>query len=220
MKKPVIQLRKTMPPYDWVSLMDAYRRFVKEQHVVLEIGASNPQLTHDLSWYCEKVIGVELMPDRIPSGFDNVKYIRGDWQYLTDVVERESIDIAVSRHVIEHIPDDLAALNQLYEVLKPGGIALINTPNRKRLTRTIIDSIKGEREFPWWEHVREYTEEDLLRLIDSSKFTKFEIKPLVLGLFGGEVFVYFESVPPRFRKYANLWEVHLFKDHYTPGINK
>ena len=82
------------------------------------------------------------------------------WQKLTKFIPKESIDIVISSHTIEHIPDDLRAINEIYKVLKPGGRAIINTPNRKRLTRAIMEVFTGERKFPWWEHIREYTEDD------------------------------------------------------------
>lgn len=54
-------------------------------------------------------------------------------------------DVVVSFQVIEHIKDDRLFLEELYRVLKPGGQAIISTPNiKKTLTRN-----------PW--HEREYT---------------------------------------------------------------
>lgn len=198
--------------FHWVSLVRSYRRFVKTSDTVLEIGASTVESTRELSRYCRNLIGLELLPERTPSDFDNVHYITGDWQQLSRYVEPGTIDVAIASHVIEHIPDDLEAVNELFTALKPGGIALISTPNRKRLTRTIIELFTGEREFPWWEHVREYTEDDLVELIESSLFEQYTILPLVFGLHGGPVFIYSEKVPRRFRKYANFWEVQLYKE--------
>jgi hypothetical protein len=75
-------------------------------------------------------------------------------------------------------------VRRLDKVLKPGVMALLNTPNRKRLSRSLVEIFSGEREFPWWEHLREYTEED---------------------------FVYMKKVPDTLRRFANYWETHLFK---------
>ena len=63
-----------------------------------------------------------------------------------------SFDVVVSFQVIEHIENDLFYLQEIERVLKPGGIALITTPNRKQsLTRN-----------PW--HIREYLAEELKQL--------------------------------------------------------
>ncbi|HLB60135.1 MAG TPA: class I SAM-dependent methyltransferase [Patescibacteria group bacterium] len=197
--------------YDWYSIMQSYQQYVTKKATVLEIGASTPSHTKELARYCKRVIGVELMPERVPKNSDNITYKLEDWQYLTRVVHHNSIDVAFSTHVIEHIPNDLKAINELYEVLKPRGIALINTPNRERLVRVIIELFTGKRTFPYWEHQREYTEKDLIALLKKSKFEKYTIIPVVFGLHGVPIFIYFEKVPKIFRRYANFWEIHLFK---------
>lgn len=204
-------IRSNKVCFDWESLFRSYRHYVTESDTVLEIGASNVERTKDLSRYCGRLIGLELFPERTPEDFENVTYVTGDWQQLTKVIGKKTIDVAVSSHVIEHVPDDSKAIEELYGVLRPRGVALINTPNRKRLTRAIIEIFTGERQFPWWEHQKEYTEEDLFKILDRSPFIDYAIIPRVLGLHGGPVFIYLESVPDLFRRFANFWEVHLFK---------
>lgn len=198
--------------YDWKYLIRSYKRYVKKSDVVLEIGASVKNKTVELSKYCKKLIGVELMPERTPRSFKNIEYKTGDWQKLTEFIPKESIDVAVSSHTIEHVPNDLVAINQLYSVLKKNGKALITTPNRKRLTRTIIELFTGEKKFPTWEHVREYTIKDMEELILKSKFkSNFQIIPLVFGLHGGYLFVYVESPQENFKNLANYLFVILNK---------
>ena len=197
---------------DWVSLLQSYKKHVTKTTTVLEIGASNVERTMDLSKWCRKLIGVEVFPERKPDDFDNVTYQIGDWQRLSEVIQPDSIDVAVSSHVLEHIPDDAKAIDELYTVLKPGGVALLNTPNRKRLVRAVIEIFTGERKFPFWEHQREYTEGDLLCLLKASRFRKFQILPVVFGVHGGPFFWYLESVPRHFKRFANFWEIHLFKE--------
>ena len=202
---------KYVKPYGWTHLLTSYKIYVKETSTVLEIGASNIQYTRDLSLYCHKLIGLELLSRLTPKNFKNVEYINDDWKYLSEFIKPESIDIVVASHVIEHMKDDLQAINELYTVLKPGGVALLTTPNRERLTRTIIELFTVERRFPWKEHEREYVESDLLKLIEASKFKKFKIVPVVFGLHAGPVYIYLKSVPKLFKKYTNFWEIHLFK---------
>jgi len=74
----------------------------------------------------------------------------------------------------------------------------LNTPNRKRLARTIVEMFSGERKFPWWEHLREYTEDDLERLLETSLFREYKILPVVSRLHGGPIFIYMEKVPELF----------------------
>lgn len=207
--KPFLLSNKT--GYDWESLQHSYQNYVTPTATVLEIGASNLDRTKEINRFCIKFIGIELFPERKPNNFENVNYLIGDWQYLSNVVLPQSIDLAISSHVIEHVPDDLKAINELYTVLKPGGIALINTPNRKRLTRAIVETFTKERIFPHQEHQREYTEKDLHDLLNRSLFKNFKIIPVVFGICSGPISLYIKNVPHLFKKYANFWEIHLFK---------
>ncbi len=197
--------------YDWVSVLESYRKYVTPASRVLEIGASRIDKTKELSRWCSELVGVELLPKRTPQNFGNVRYVTGDWENLSALVSRESIDLAISTHVIEHVPNDLKAMNELYEVLKPGGRAVLNTPNRKRLVRAAIEKFSGERVFPFGEHVREYLEKDLTQLLSASRFRKCEIYPVVFGVHGGPFFLYSTLVPKRLRGLANFWEIHLLK---------
>ena len=44
-----------------------------------------------------------------------------------------AFDLVYSFHALEHIADDRGALREMNRVLKPGGLACIGTPNRRRL---------------------------------------------------------------------------------------
>jgi ubiquinone/menaquinone biosynthesis C-methylase UbiE len=40
--------------------------------------------------------------------------------------EDNQYDVILCNHVLEHIPDDTKAMQELYRVLKPGGMAIAN----------------------------------------------------------------------------------------------
>jgi len=78
-------------------------------------------------------------------------------------IEDKSFDTIISFQVIEHIEDDDLFLNEIFRILRPGGKAIITTPNIKMtLTRN-----------PW--HIREYTSKELID-ISSKYFPNVEIK--------------------------------------------
>jgi 2-polyprenyl-3-methyl-5-hydroxy-6-metoxy-1,4-benzoquinol methylase len=92
-------------------------------------------------------------------------------------LSENSYDCVVSFQVIEHIQDDHLFLKEIHRVLKPGGLALLTTPNRSMsLSRN-----------PW--HIREYLPHQLQTLA-TPIFSKVELK----GITGNDkVMNYYEK---------------------------
>lgn len=89
------------------------------------------------------------------------KFIEQNIPPFTNIADN-TFDYVVSFQVIEHIAKDALFLEEIHRVLKPGGRAIITTPNRKRsLTRN-----------PW--HVREYEAQELANLMGKF-FPKLEL---------------------------------------------
>lgn len=75
--------------------------------------------------------------------------------------EENSFDVVFCNHVLEHISDDTKAMQELYRVLKPGGLGVFQIP--QDLSRTVTfedDSITDPKEraklFGQYDHVRVY----------------------------------------------------------------
>lgn len=43
--------------------------------------------------------------------------------------EDDNFDVIYFNHVLEHIPDDVAALREVHRILKPGGLVILGVPN-------------------------------------------------------------------------------------------
>lgn len=75
--------------------------------------------------------------------------------------EDNSYDIIFCNHVLEHIPDDTKAMQELYRVLKPGGMGIFQIPQDLSREFTYADdSITNQKEraaiFGQYDHVRIY----------------------------------------------------------------
>ncbi|MFC6859109.1 class I SAM-dependent methyltransferase [Zunongwangia atlantica] len=92
-------------------------------------------------------------------------------------------DFILCNHVLEHIPDDTKAMQEIFRVLKPGGTAVLQIPQElDRATTFEDDSITDPKEraqiFGQYDHVRVYGRDyfDKLRSIgfkvDEVNFTK------------------------------------------------
>lgn len=75
--------------------------------------------------------------------------------------ENNSFDIILCNHVLEHIPDETKAMQELYRVLKPGGMGIFQVPQdltRKKTFQddSITDPKERTRIFGQYDHVRIY----------------------------------------------------------------
>ncbi|MBQ0768107.1 MAG: methyltransferase domain-containing protein [Bizionia sp.] len=72
-----------------------------------------------------------------------------------------SYDIILCNHVLEHIPDDTKAMQELYRVMKPGGYGVFQIPQdlSRDITfedNTITDKAERAKIFGQYDHVRIY----------------------------------------------------------------
>ncbi|MBU3822031.1 class I SAM-dependent methyltransferase [Flavobacteriaceae bacterium XHP0103] len=75
--------------------------------------------------------------------------------------EDNSFDVILCNHVLEHIPDDTKAMQELYRVLKVGGMGIFQIPQDLSREKTFEDnSITDKKErakiFGQYDHVRVY----------------------------------------------------------------
>lgn len=73
--------------------------------------------------------------------------------------EANTFDVAFCNHVMEHVTDDIKAMSELYRVLKPGGWAIIQSPQDWSRASTYEDASitdPKEREKHFWQddHLR------------------------------------------------------------------
>jgi SAM-dependent methyltransferase len=71
----------------------------------------------------------------------------------------DSFDLILASHVLEHIPDDVAAMGELRRVLRPGGVAILAVPYWGDTTRedlSITDPEERRRLYGQTDHVRMY----------------------------------------------------------------
>ena len=97
-------------------------------------------------------------------------YLAEGYQYKLDMqtdlsnmhnVRAEQIDLLVACDVLEHMPDHLGALREIYRVLKYGGWAVLTVPQKDNLEKTFEDSAANtpqerERLFGQHDHLRIY----------------------------------------------------------------
>jgi ubiquinone/menaquinone biosynthesis C-methylase UbiE len=99
---------------------------LKPEHTILDAGCgrSAPVLSKYIG-RAVKLIGVDLEDYTSSSG--EIEYIQGNIASIE--VPSASIDIVISRAVLEHVPDPSAVFSEVDRILKPGGSFIFLTPN-------------------------------------------------------------------------------------------
>ena len=93
--------------------------------------------------------------------------------------EENTFDIVFSNHVLEHIEDDKKAMNELYRVLKPGGMGIFQIPQDLNLEKTYEDFTitspeERSKHFGQYDHVRVYGR-DYFNRLRAAGFTVNEV---------------------------------------------
>lgn len=102
--------------------------------------------------------------------------------------EDQSFDVIFCNHVLEHIPDDKKAMQELFRVLKPNGWGIFQIPQDLKRVRTFEDNSITDRNerakiFGQYDHVRIYGQDyfDKLRAVgfkvDEIDYTK-QLSPI------------------------------------------
>jgi 2-polyprenyl-3-methyl-5-hydroxy-6-metoxy-1,4-benzoquinol methylase len=128
---------------------------------------------------------IKNLAEKFPQG----KFLSMNIPPLGDLKDN-TYDFVVSFQVIEHIKNDELFLREIHRVLKPGGTALLTTPNRKMsLTRN-----------PW--HIREYLPGEL-KALATKIFPAVQMK----GITGNEkVMQYYEENKKSVQRYTR-WDI-------------
>lgn len=167
-------------------------KYIKKDSLVLDVGCGTGIHTSILKQKTKRITGLDLKNFVKEKYKFDFKLILGDGKKIP--FEDKHFDFITCWDVIEHVEKDEVFLREIYRVLKPGGLLLISTPNKDRLSNRII-SIFKEIRYPYylgtnldWEgdvwHIREYREEELEKLATKIGFKVVVKEGIYLGFYG------------------------------------
>ena len=101
-----------------------------------------------------------------------------------------SVDMFMCSHILEHVPNDRAAMRELFRILKPGGFGIVMVPLVVGVTETQEDPAINTPELRWRyyaqdDHLRLYGTEDLVARLSAAGFV---VRSLDRAHFGADVF--------------------------------
>ena len=163
--------------FDWVDFSDEQR--------VLDIPCGRGFYLNMIRYVSDcEIIGAELDWDIIQKARANVGHL-GIPLNNTDIYHlpyrSNSFDAVILSEVLEHLDDDVAALREVYRVLKPGGVVAITVPHANypfwwdpinKTLETLFNTHIQRGVFAgiWANHVRLYLPDELRTAVDDAGF--------------------------------------------------
>lgn len=165
---PEVQRARNKLP-DYMKIEEALSEMLRPRGDIVEIGSYSGILMHAFRLRGWRVKGVE--PDGRAVEFSrNVYGIDVCHGTLKSAdLDRESADAVVMLHVIEHVDDPAANVRAVMQILRSGGIFVVETPVYDSLMYRLLG--RRERSISCNGHVFFYTESTLVRLLNNCGFT-------------------------------------------------
>ena len=109
----------------------------------------------------------------VANDFEN-EFLSNSQEDITNLTfDSEHFDLIICYHILEHIPDDSKAIQELYRVLKKQSTLLAQVPFKKGKTDedlTITDPVKRKERFGQEDHVRYYGKDDFIEKLSLAGF--------------------------------------------------
>lgn len=148
---------------------------------ILDIACGSGFGTELLSRKAEFVLGVDYLEEyiikareRYPEN-NRLRFAVGDAQHFVYQGREGQFDLVTSFHTLEHVSDDRSMLVSLYRNLRPSGQLVLEVPlQTKRPLGVPIN--------PY--HLREYTQEQIVSLVESAGFTITNLLGVCRSLYG------------------------------------
>jgi SAM-dependent methyltransferase len=191
--------------YEWIGARIAGVR-------VIDMACGEGYGSEVLSRSAASVLGLDANPEahehaRLRYRRQNLEFDRG---MVENYGEPSSYDAVVFLQTIEHVQDPAGVLRHFRDLLAPGGVAYVSTPN----VLTLAPRGEARSGNPW--HVREYRAEEFRELCESV-FERVEL----LGLFHARK-LHAHAVALRLgwdRVHARLGVTKPFYDRLIPAIS-
>ena len=133
---------------------------------ILDVGCGGGLLSQELQKY-GKIVCIDLSAEAV--NFAKARGVNAEKSSIIDYKKENGYDCVIALDVLEHCEDDLLAIKNIYNLLKPGGVAIVFVP--------ALNCFWGEQDIVS-HHKRRYTREEL-----DQKFRTSDFNTLTLSYF-------------------------------------
>ena len=143
---------------------------------LLEVGCGNGRMLRDMQSFGWQVYGVDFDEAAVAKAREKgLQVAHGDLH--SQRYPDDHFDAIVMSHVIEHVHEPSAILQECHRILKPGGRLVMVTPNSDGLGHRLFGANWRGLEPP--RHLHIFNVKTLTRLLDKERFIECEVKSTV-----------------------------------------
>jgi len=164
--------------FTYKIILKTFDKYINKNEKILDIGCGSGSLAIYYTSKGNRVVGIDISGKAIESARKSaqlldLKNIEFKVMNFPLQAPKEKFDRVICSEVIEHLEDDMLALNKVYKLLKPQGKALITTPSKNAPLHRLgyaknFDIRVG--------HLRRYTMEELVKKSKKAGFKIIETK--------------------------------------------
>jgi 2-polyprenyl-3-methyl-5-hydroxy-6-metoxy-1,4-benzoquinol methylase len=160
-----------------VGLLGGYRTVVNRETrpIWVDVGCGDGALLMTATDYGFAAVGLETRADAV----ERIKTLGGN-ALRHDFMELKFevvVDVLSMMDVLEQVPFPRAALRKAAQVLRPGGVLVISTPD---LTSSIWKALDAEKLNPYWQDLERYHNFSRDRLVTLLRDSDFDIVDFAL----------------------------------------
>jgi|TARA_B100000767_G_scaffold275789_1_gene315660 2-polyprenyl-3-methyl-5-hydroxy-6-metoxy-1,4-benzoquinol methylase len=146
-------------------------KFVSGKRVA-DFGCGSGDFLRLVKPYCESVMGIELQQECVDTlNNDGISCVNN-----LDAIEDNSLDVIVSYHVIEHLPNPLETLTELMKKVVSGGQVLVEVPHANDFLLSVVACEEFKQFTLWSQHLVLHTRESLKKTLEFVGFTDIQVE--------------------------------------------
>lgn len=164
-----------VPDYERASLCARRERTLAQFHVgktIADFGCGRGDFLRAVKAKSASAAGIELEEDyRARLQADGIDCFAS----LAEIADG-TLDTLFSFHVMEHLPDPMAVLADMFAKLKPGGVLVAEVPHASEFLLSQVECEAYKRFTLWSQHLVLHTRESLARLIRHAGFGQVTVE--------------------------------------------
>jgi len=170
-----VELKSSKPDFERTN--DAQRRFKSNLKFVAgkkiaDFGCGSGDFLKLVNPFCESVVGIELQQNYV----DDLNAVGITCTNNLESVDDDSLDVIVSFHVIEHLPNPLDILALLMRKVASGGYVLIEVPHANDFLLNVVACDEFKQFTLWSQHLILHTRESLRRMLEFCGLKEIQIE--------------------------------------------